>query len=137
MRWPDVTQAIATFAAADVRLQQIYGGAIRYAGIAEFAVPSLEYTLIIEEKGVEIWSPIVIQWNQRTLTLDEIILSEQALMDLFDRRDEDMVEIEGVKMFAVYDDSADLTTPDRPNYSHRMVRFRFTPVRRPYVTQPS
>jgi len=133
VRWPDVTEVVAQAAAVDAVLEGIYGEAIRHMGAAKFRVPSLEYMLVSEVYTGDIWSPSVIQWDQRVLTMEALIASERALMRLFDLGDQDVTLIGGLPMWAQYAEGEGLLGPDRPGYFARAVRFRFTPVRQRYA----
>ena len=83
MRWHDVLWAISREAQAHPLLAEIYGAAIRMSGTQEHAVPSLEY-FIVADSASELWEPCIIQWDQWTTSLEDLVLSEAALRSLFD-----------------------------------------------------
>lgn len=127
MRWDDVAKAVAAAAATDPTLVAIYGDAVRMGAAAQdHMVPSLEY-MIVTDSGSELWEPVVIQWDQWTRDLPDLIASERALRKLFEQ--DSPVTIGGVYMWAMFTDGADLNSPDRAGYFGRAVRFRFTPIR--------
>lgn len=127
MRWAAVIKAIAAEAAADPTLAGIYGTAIRMnAGAQNYLVPGLEYWMVTDT-ATELWEPQIVQWDQWTETLDDLIESERALRKLFDH--DNMVTIGDVTMWAVFEEGADLQSPNRENYFGRAARFRFTPIR--------
>jgi hypothetical protein len=130
MRWPEVLEAIATEAAGDSVLELIYGDAIRQAGSAEYAIPSLEHTLIADSE-VEQWAPHTVQWDQFCATQAALIESERALMRLFNH--DVPVEIGGLMMWSLFLEGAELSAPDRDGVHARAVRFRFTPIRERYT----
>ncbi len=126
MRWPDVTLAITTAAAANTVLEGIYGQAIRQKGNHKLAIPSLEYLLISDTES-EVFEPVVIQWDQFALSTADLIAGEAALRALFDH--ELGVTIEGVSMLCQFIDGSILETPSGDNYYARALRFEFEPVR--------
>jgi hypothetical protein len=127
MRWGDVVQAIAAAAAQNAVLASIYGETVRLAAPAqEHVVPALEYRIITDSES-ELWAPVLIQWDQWTETLDQLIASETALRKLFHQ---DLpVVIQGVWMWSEYTDGAELATPERAGFYGRAARFRHTPIR--------
>ena len=128
MRWDDVARAGRIAAAADPVLAAIYGAAIRMGAMAQdFSVPGLEYQIIADTAN-ELWEPIIVQWDQWTHDYDDLVASERALRKLFDH---DLpVEIEGVYMWSVFTDGANLVdAPDRAGFYGRAVRFRLSPIR--------
>ncbi len=126
MRWHDVILAITTAAVADSTLAGIYGEVIRQKGNHELLLPSLEY-LLVSDTETEVFEPTVIQWDQFTLTTEDLIASERALRALFDH--ELGVVIEGVTLLCQFIDGATLETPSGDNYYARAIRFEFEPVR--------
>jgi hypothetical protein len=128
MRWDAVARAIRNEALADVTLAGIYGTAIRAnASAQDHIVPGLTYQ-IIADTADEKWEPVIIQWDQWTNSLAELVASERALRFLFDQ---DLpVEIQGVYMWSEFTEGAELVDdPDRAGFRGRAVRFRYSPIR--------
>jgi hypothetical protein len=135
MRWDDLVVAISAAAAADPVLASIYGETIRAAGTAKHQVPALDYQLVSDSKEPDIWAPHVIQWDQWTDTLEQLMASERALMALFDREFDLLpASIGGVYFWSEYTEGAELVNADRAGYRGRAVRFRMTLVRDDYAT---
>jgi hypothetical protein len=127
MRWDAVLQAVSTRAKEDEVLAGIYGADfIRKMGIKVFRVPSLEYMLVGATQG-ELWAPHMVQWSQWNATMEEQAISDRRLHRLFDH--DIPVFIGGVYMWAVWEDSSDLTGPEREGYYGLASRFTFTPIR--------
>lgn len=131
MIWDDLLERIVTIVNADAVLLEVFGSSMRMAGTAEHAVPSLEWTMITDSEG-ELWSPHVIQFDQWSLDLEEVIRSERRLRALFHQ---DLpVRLGGdLLSWAQYVDGEVLATPDRNGFAGRAVRFRFTPLRERYA----
>lgn len=128
----DVVGAVANAATLHPTLSGIYGKTIRSTGFNDHVVPCLEYTLISNVPGVEIWEPIVIQWDQFVKTNIELYNSEQALMMLFSHQNP--VLLNGVYMWSMFVEGAQLAAPMTHGYYGRALRFRFTPVMSEYVS---
>jgi len=127
MRWAAVIEAISKVAAADPALVAIYGTAIRMnAGAQDYQMPGLEYQIIADTAN-ELWEPMIVQWDQFTESLADLVDSERALRELFDHAFP--VTIEGVFMFSEFSEGAELQSPSRENVFGRAVRFRYTPIR--------
>lgn len=126
MRWDAVLKAMVDRAAADSALSGIYGDAIRKQGTHPFTVPSLDYSLVTIGQS-EIWEPHIIQFSQWTKSLNDSAVSDRRLRRLFDH--DNMVVIEGVTMWSVYEDGGDLTGPETEGYYGLAARYRLTPIR--------
>src|SRR4030042_1291341 len=126
MRWHDVLWAISREAQAHPLLAEIYGSAIRMSGTQEHAVPSLEY-FIVADSASELWEPCIIQWDQWTTSLEDLVRAEAALRSLFDHALP--VTMQAVVMWSQFTDGAELTSPERAGYYGRALRFRMTPLR--------
>ena len=130
MRWPELLEAIANEAAADTVLDSIYGDAIRQAGSGKRIVPSLEHMLIADAEA-EQWAPHTVQWDQWCDTQEKLVLSEEALMRLFNH--DVPVVIGGIGLWSLFLEGDQLSAPDRDGVHGRAVRFRFTPIRERYT----
>ena len=127
MRWAAVIGAISKVAAADPALVAIYGTAIRMnAGAQDYQMPGLEYQ-IIADSATELWEPVIIQWDQFTESLEDLVDSERALRKLFDHAFP--VTMYGVYMWSEFEEGSELQSPSRENVFSRTVRFRYTPIR--------
>lgn len=126
MRWDSVLQAMVNAMANDTALTGIYGEAIRKTGVHPFITPSLEYFFVTVSQS-ELWEPQLVQFNQWTKSMDDLVVSDRRLRQLFDH--DNMVVIEGVTMWAQYEDGGDLTGPESEGYYGLAARYRFTPIR--------
>jgi hypothetical protein len=126
MRWPDVTEAMAQAATADVVLAGVYGSNIRMKGAQEHAVPGLEYTLVSDVE-TELWEPMVVQWDQYALTLDDLIASERALRALFSS--DLATTIGAVAVYCEFLDGVNIEAPSGDNCYARAIRFAIEPLR--------
>lgn len=127
MRWDEVAQAVASRMAGDATLVGIYGEQIRMGSDdQDRQVPSLEY-MLLPLSVTELWQPHLITFMQWSNSMTDLATSDRALHRLFDH--ELPVVIEGVAMWAQFEDGGELTGPDREGYFGLSSRFRFTPVR--------
>lgn len=126
MRWDDVLRAVTTRMADDAVLQSIYGDAIRKMGTHKWIVPSLDYMMVSRTVN-ELWEPMTVQFSQWVKTMDDLSSSEKALSRLFDH--ENMVVIEGITMWAFFEEGGDLTGPENEGYYGAASRYRFIPIR--------
>lgn len=126
MRWHDVIWAISQAAAADSILRGIYADAIYANGARNWEIPSLEYDLITDSAS-ELWEPCTVQWDQWCLSMEDLVVSEARLREMFDHAVP--TTIQGVVMWAEFTDGASLTAPERSGFYGRAARFRFTPLR--------
>ena len=127
MRWDDVLRAMAVALSGDTTLAGIFGTSIRKAGTQEWAVPSLEWTLISTGGLTELWHPHVVQFDLFTESMADLASAERALWGLF--QDENPQFVEGVYMWTTFLDSFDLAGPSREAYYSRGLRFQFQPYR--------
>lgn len=130
MMWDEVIRRIATTCAADTVLSGIYGASMRLTGSGEHAVPMLEWMLIGDAEQ-ELWAPMIIQFDQFTTSMGALRESELRLRRLF--HVDLPIHLDGVLMFAQYQDGESLAVPDRNGYYGRAIRFRFSPLRRRYA----
>ena len=127
MRWGDVVKAVMAETVADTVLTGIFTAAgIRKAGVHEWLVPSLEYTLI-SDTVTELWAPHVIQFDLFTESLEDLETAERQIGRLFNR--ERPQTIQGVYMWCTYIDGQDLIGPVRESHYGRALRYEFTPYR--------
>ena len=134
MKWFDVMAAAITSATNDVGLAGIYGHEIRLGGAQVFKMPSLQYHLIADGE-TELFSVVVLQFDQWCKSTAELAASELRLRRLFHR---DLPEdFSGLTMWAQYVDGEPLSIPDRDGYFARAIRFRFTPLRDLYESSPT
>jgi hypothetical protein len=134
MKWRDVMGAVISTVEDDEGIDAIYGDEIRLGGSPDFAVPSLQYHLVADGE-TELFSTVVLQFDQWCATLADLTASELRLTRLFHR---DLPEnFAGLVMWAQYVDGESLAVPDRDGYFARAVRFRFTPLRDLYQPSPT
>jgi len=126
MRWDAVLEAITTRIAEDTGLVGVYGESIRKMGTHAFSVHSLDYFVVSYTEG-ELWEPMLVQFSQWTRSMNDLVISERRLRSLFNH--ENIVIIEGVPMWAQFEDGGDLTGPETEGYYGAASRYRFTPVR--------
>lgn len=129
MRWDAVSAAVFAALQGSTVLDGVYGTAIRKAGVRKYEVPSLEYSMLSDSVS-EIWAPHVFQFDQFCPSMEDLVASERELRRLFDF--ETPQWIEGVYMFAFYDEGGELEGPDRESATDvfaRAARFRFVPIR--------
>lgn len=131
MIWDDLIERIYAIIDADTVLKGLYGDAMRMAGTAEHSIPSLEWTLITDRES-ELWAPHVIQFDQWSFNLEDVVTSERRLRALFHQ---DLPVLLGgdLLVWAEYQDGTVLAAPDRNGFAGRAVRFRFTPLRERYA----
>lgn len=134
MMWDQVLKRLVATVEQDVVLSGIYGTAMRLAGTGKTfepaAAPILEWTIIGDTES-ELWSPVIIQFDQWALTLGVVTTSERRLRTLFHQ---DLpTEYGGVIMWAQYEEGSVLASPDRNGFAGRAIRFRFTPLRERYA----
>ena len=134
MKWRDVMAAVITTTANDAGIAAIYGSEIRLGGSPDFTAPALRYHLIADAE-TELFSVVVLQFDQWCRTAAELAASELRLRRLFHR---DLPEeFSGLGMWAQYVDGEPLAVPDRDGYFARAIRFRFTPLRDLYESSPT
>lgn len=126
MRWDHILQALINRMQGDATLSGLYGSAIRKRGTHKFTVPSLDYFVVTTSKS-ELWVPTIVQFNQWTRSMTDLATSDRRLEQLFDH--DDMVTIEGVTMWAQYEDGGDLVGPETEGFYGIASRYRFTPIR--------
>jgi len=126
--WDRVIQAASDMAAADGILINLYP-TMRNAGPGKHSVPLLEHRLIADSED-ELWSPVVIQWDQWHESMAAIIAGERQLRLLF--HVETQRDYAGIPMWSQYVDAEWIASPDRDGYFGRAIRFRMTPLRERY-----
>lgn len=126
MRWDAIFQAIMTRAAGDALLAGVFGTDIGMAGTQEFKVPNLTYMLVSSGES-ELWAPHTIQFDQWTNTMADLAISERSLHRLFSHDTPQLIE--GIYMWAVFEQSVSLTGPAREGFFGQASRFIFTPIR--------
>ena len=134
MMWDRVIARVKAICEADPVLLSVYGAdRMRYAGVSEWAVPSLEWRLIADAEG-ELWAPCVIQFDQWVPDSALLIQSERRLRALF--HVELPVDLAGLTCWSQFTDAEFLSSPDRSGYIGRAVRFEITPLRDRYAPAP-
>lgn len=130
MMWPEVFERAVALVRSDAALVGIYGANVRMAGSGVQQVPGLEYTLIGDTE-TELWAPMTVQFDQWVKTPTELQQSERRLRALFNRQLP--ITLNGVQMWAQYEDGAVLAMPERSGFYGRASRFRLTPLRQQYA----
>lgn len=83
MKYDEVVAAIMTLLAADGTITGVVGTNIREAGEADFVVPSLEWTLIVETPADEMYHRIQLQFDPFTRTSAQLVTLQGRLNQLF------------------------------------------------------
>ena len=132
MRWNAVCEAMAEQVAALPVIQAIYGATVRMASPqARHVVPALEYRIITDTE-MEQWEPIIVQWDQWTVTYEDLVDSERALRQLL-HQEAELWLAPNVMVLAKVLDGAELADPDRQGYFGRAVRFQLDAIAGQYV----
>lgn len=134
MMWDHVIEAIRETILNDGILAGIYGDRVRMATPSgtpfDPKVPILEYLLVGDTEN-ELWAPMIVQFDQWALKIDDVVASERRLRRLFHVTLPR--QFGQVYMWGEYAGGEVLATPDRNGFDGRAIRFRFTPLREQYA----
>jgi hypothetical protein len=127
MMWDQVMKRVMAQLENNATIVAINGTTIRRAGADDQAVPCLEWHLIADTED-ELWTPMVVQFDQWVRFPADLITIERELRGLYHQ--ELPVIFNGeFPMFMSWQDGTTLQTPDRSNFYGRAMRFKFTPLR--------
>ena len=131
MMWDRVIARVRAICQADPALLAIFGAAnMRYAGVTEHRIPSLEWSLIADSE-TENWAPCIVQFDIWADDTDLATRAERRLRRLF--HVELPVDLAGLTCWSQFTDAEVLALSDRSRYIGRAVRFTITPLRDRYA----
>lgn len=126
MNWPDVMREIVALLEGDAELMTALGGAyiVSAPSTRPAKIPSIEWR-IISDYEEEVFNPITVQFDYWSVATDSTI---EARLRARLNRPGRFRYVGSIYMATLFEDSFDVEY--KPGFRHKIMRFRFIPLRR-------